>query len=126
MREGMILKQTADELELIKKYVEIPFLLDVIENDKKRLLSSSLRIRSIYVHHLDHIQDAITKELTVLKRKLQELDIKVVQQSRSPVSLTTEYTIRGYQQHMTLLWIKVKVDITLILTEYLHVDITHT
>ncbi|MGV2967272.1 hypothetical protein [Paenibacillus sp. AGC30] len=118
------MKQTSEELALVKRHVEIPFLMDTIEEDKKRISASTLKMKAAYADHLDTIQRRITIEMVELKKTLKQKDIKIIKQYRSTESLTVDYSTRGYEHKMTLLWSKVKVDITLILTEYMHVDIT--
>ncbi|KGP78104.1 MULTISPECIES: hypothetical protein [Paenibacillus] len=118
------MKQTSEELALVKRHVEIPFLMDTIEEDKKRISSSTLKMKAAYVDHLSTIQRRITVEMVDLKKTLKQNDIKIIQQYRSTESLTIDYSTRGYEHKMTLIWSKVMVDITLILTEYMHVDIT--
>ncbi|MBD8839913.1 hypothetical protein IFU39_19040 [Paenibacillus sp. CFBP 13594] len=39
------MKQSAEELELVKKYAEMPLLVDVIEEDKKRIGESSVILK---------------------------------------------------------------------------------
>ena len=58
------------------------------------------------------------------KQRLKEHHLKTIDDKRSELSLTVDYSVRGYLHKMTLLWSKVKVDVTLMLTEHMNVDIT--
>ncbi|WP_124115354.1 hypothetical protein [Paenibacillus xylanexedens] len=118
------MKQTPEELAAVKRYVELPYLLSSIEHDKKQIANSEMKMYTVYINHLDNIQSKVTAEAYKLKNYLRENDIRIIETSKSSESLKVEYSIRGYTQRMVLLWSKVKVDITLILSDYLKVDIT--
>ncbi|MDK8193111.1 hypothetical protein QP794_23775 [Paenibacillus sp. UMB7766-LJ446] len=118
------MKQSSEELALVKRVVELPYLLSALEVDKNKLLASEFKMNSVYVNYLDNIQKKIALEMYVAKRSLKSHHIKIIDESRSNISLTVDYSVRGYIHKMTLLWSKVKVDITLMLTEHMHVNIT--
>ncbi|WP_337035146.1 hypothetical protein [Paenibacillus illinoisensis] len=117
------MKQSSEELALVKRVVELPYLLSALEVDKNKLSASEFKMKSVYVNYLDNIQKKIALEMYETKRSLKSHHIKIIDESRSNISLTVDYSVRGYIHKMTLLWTKVKVDITLILTEHMHVNI---
>lgn len=118
------MRQTSEQLALVKKVVELPYLLSSLEVDKNKISSSNFKMKSVYVDYLDNTQKKISLEMYKSKLSLKKHQIKIIEESRSDLSLSVDYSIRGYQHKMTLLWSKVKVDITLMLTEYMNVDIT--
>ncbi|PYE51515.1 hypothetical protein HUB98_05820 [Paenibacillus barcinonensis] len=118
------MRQTHEELEAVKRYVELPYLMTIIENDKKKISDSDMRMKSVYTNHLDEIQGKVTVEIYKLKNYFKSNGIKIIEAAKTSDSLNVEYSIRGYTHKMVLLWSKVKVDVTLILTEYLRIDIT--
>ncbi|KGP81928.1 hypothetical protein P364_0113960 [Paenibacillus sp. MAEPY2] len=118
------MRQTSEQLALVKKVVELPYLLSCLEVDKNKISSSNFKMKSVYVDYLDNTQKKIALEMYKTKLSLKKHQIKIIEESRSDLSLSVDYSIRGYQHKMTLLWSKVKVDITLMLTEYMNVDIT--
>lgn len=118
------MRQTSEELALVKRAVELPYLLSALEFDKKNISTSNFKMKSVYVDYLDNTQKKISLEMYKLKQSLKKHQIKIIEESRSDHSLIVEYSIRGYQHKMTLLWSKVKVDITLRLTEHMNVDNT--
>lgn len=120
----MNLKQTPEELAAVKRYVELPYLLSSIEHDKKQIVNSEMKMQTVYIDHLDNIQSKVTTEIYKLKSYLRNKDIKIIESTKTSESLKVEYSIRGYHQRMILLWSKVKVDITIILSDYLKVDLT--
>ncbi|WP_340032612.1 hypothetical protein NSQ20_12170 [Paenibacillus sp. FSL K6-1122] len=118
------MKQTPEELLAVKRYVELPYLMSSIEHDKKQMANSDMKLKTVYIDHLDKIQAIVTAVTYKLKNYLKNKDIKIIDLTKTSESLKIEYSIRGYTQKMVLLWSKVKVDITLILSEYMRVDIT--
>ncbi|NUU75711.1 hypothetical protein [Paenibacillus xylanilyticus] len=118
------MRQTSEQLALVKKVVELPYLLSSLEVDKNKISSSNFKMKSVYVDYLDNTQKKIALEMYKSKLSLKKHQIKIIKESRSELSLSVDYSIREYQHKMTLLWSKVKVDITLMLTEYMNVDIT--
>ncbi|WP_149847110.1 hypothetical protein [Paenibacillus sp. 37] len=118
------MRQTSEELALVKRLVELPYLLGALEVDKQKIYASNFKMKSVYVDYLDGTQKKIALEMYKSKQILKEHHIKIIDEKRSELSLTVDYSVRGYLHKMTLLWSKVKVDVTLLLTEHMNVDIT--
>jgi len=104
--------------------VELPYLLGALEVDKHKIYASNFKMKSVYIDYLDDTQKKIAVEMYKLKQSLKQQHIKIIDEQRSQLSLTVDYSVRGYLHKMTLLWSKVKVDVTLMLTEHMSVDIT--
>ncbi|WP_339255432.1 hypothetical protein MKZ12_16095 [Paenibacillus sp. FSL R5-0713] len=118
------MRQTSEELALVKRLVELPYLLGALEVDKHKIYASNFKMKSVYIDYLDGTQKKIALEMYKSKQSLKEHHIKIIEGERSELSLTVNYSVRGYLHKMTLLWSKVKVDVTLMLTEHMSVDIT--
>ncbi|MDT9717866.1 hypothetical protein QVE09_03080 [Paenibacillus sp. ClWae2A] len=118
------MRQTSEELALVKRLVELPYLLGALEVDKHKIYASNFKMKSVYIDYLDGTQKKIALEMYKSKQRLKEHHIKIIDEKRSKLSLTVDYSVRGYIHKMTLLWSKVKVDVTLMLTEHMSVDIT--
>ncbi|MCP1184555.1 hypothetical protein [Paenibacillus sp. 1781tsa1] len=118
------MRQTSEELALVKRLVEMPYLLGALEVDKHKIYASNFKMKSVYIDYLDGTQKKIALEMYKSKQSLKEHHIKIIEEERSELSLTVNYSVRGYLHKMTLLWSKVKVDVTLMLTEHMSVDIT--
>ncbi|PJN48789.1 hypothetical protein PAEAM_56510 [Paenibacillus sp. GM1FR] len=115
------MKQSAEELELVKKYAEMPLLLDVIEEDKKRIGESSAILKRELRFYLSALQDRVTADIYELKKALKEHDIKIIEQKRTEDNLFISYSIRGYQYKMNPLMSKVRTDGMLILAQQMNV-----
>lgn len=117
------MRQTFEELSLVKRVVELPYLLGALEVDKHKIYASNFKMKSVYVDY-GRYPKKIALEMYKSKQRLKEHHIKIIDEVRSELSLTVDYSVRGYIHKMTLLWSKVKVDVTLMLTEHMNVDIT--
>ncbi|PIH59065.1 hypothetical protein [Paenibacillus sp. LK1] len=120
------MKQSAEELELVKKYAEMPLLLDVIEEDKKRIDESSVILKRELKFYLSSLQDRITADIYELKKTLRDRDIKIIEQRRTKDNLFISYSIRKYQHQMNPLMSRVRTDVLVMLADYMKIDLTKT
>ncbi|WP_411735094.1 hypothetical protein [Paenibacillus sp. M2] len=120
------MKQSAEELELVKKYAEMPLLLDVIEEDKKRISESNVILKRELSFYLSALQDRVTADIYDLKKALREHDIKIIEQKRTEDNLFISYSIRGYQHKMNPLMSRVRTDVLVMLADYMRIDLTKT
>ncbi|MFS0855245.1 hypothetical protein [Paenibacillus taichungensis] len=118
------MKQSAEELELVKKYAEMPLLLDVIEEDKKRIDESSVILKKELRFYLSALQDRVTADIYELKKALRDRDIKIIEQKRTKDNLFIAYSIRKYQHQMNPLMSRVRTDILVMLADYMKIDLT--
>lgn len=119
----MTMRQTNEELKMVKEYIELPYLLDVIEVDKKKIHNSELIIKNVMIRYLGSLQEQTNHTIYNLKQMLRKRDIKIIEQNKYDDRLVITYSCRGYQRSMTLLWSKVKVDVLLLLGDYMKLDI---
>lgn len=118
------MKQSSEELEIVKRYIEMPLLMDIIEADKKKIEEGGLRLKTELLTYLENIQDTIIRDGYETKKKLKELDIKIIKQERLKEKLYALYSVRGFEHEMNLLWSKVRTDSLMTLAAYMKVDIT--
>lgn len=119
----MTMRQTNEELKMVKEYIELPYLLDIIEVDKKKIQNSELIIKNVMIRYLGSLQEQTNRTIYNLKQMLRKRDIKIIEQNKYDDRLVITYSCRGYQHSMTLLWSKVKVDVLLLLGDYMKLDI---
>ncbi len=89
--------QTEEDLRLVKEYILLPILLDVLERDIQILKIVQLKMASIYVGALQHVQDKVMTDLAILRKRLREHGIKVFEQQRGALSVQAGYLCRGYE-----------------------------
>ncbi|ASA22642.1 hypothetical protein [Paenibacillus donghaensis] len=114
---------TGDELEFIKQYLEIPFLLDILEDNITKMKGAEFRLGDIFLFHLVKLQDKLTLELAEIRKQMRNKGMKVIDTKRTKVEIRTKYLCRGYTGSMVLLLDRVKADLSMKLCELLSIDI---
>ncbi|MNW44586.1 hypothetical protein D3C74_218240 [compost metagenome] len=61
--------ETEKDLQLVKEYILLPILWDVLEGDIKALGTVQLKMDVVYVKALRSAQDLITADVTLLRKK---------------------------------------------------------
>ncbi|MWV44861.1 hypothetical protein GRF59_14665 [Paenibacillus sp. HJL G12] len=117
------MRQTEEDLKIVKRYLELPYLLDVLELDKKKMKESSLKMSRVYSIKLEEIQDLVTKDIYEVKNEMRIKGIKIIEQTKHDDRLIADYSCRNYKHQITLLWSKVKFDTEVSLANYLGIVI---
>ncbi|CAM4418192.1 hypothetical protein U9M73_08690 [Paenibacillus phoenicis] len=115
--------ETEEDLQLVKEYILLPVLLNVLERDMKALGTVKLKMDVVYVRALRTAQDLITADLTLLRKKMRDRGIKVFEQQRTELGIEARYLCRGYQHRFSMLWSLVKAELNQYLSKYLNVDL---
>ncbi|WP_028562267.1 hypothetical protein [Paenibacillus pinihumi] len=111
---------TRQELEMIRDYIVLPLMMDVVERNKRQIQFSTNSLKALYVAAADRLMDMIQKDHVALKKKLKEREIKVWESEQSsPTSLRHEYKCRGYHEHFHLLHEVAKTQISVQLGQYI-------
>lgn len=116
--------QTTDEPSLVKMYVLLPILLDVLERDIAILTMVGLKLPAVYITCLQSVQDEITVELTQLRQQMRQRGIKIYEEKRTKLALEVRYLCRGYHHHFSMLWTVVKPEIERKLSGFMQVDLS--
>lgn len=116
--------QTEKDLTLVKEYILLPIILDVLERDVKVLETAQLKMSVIYVKTLRCIQDKVIADLVLLRKRLRECGIKIYEQHRTQSGIEAEYLCRGYHHTFSMLWGLVKAELEKRLSVYLDIDLT--
>lgn len=117
------MKQTPEELKLIKLYLELPVVADVIESDKKKIANSNIIMKEELLKHFNQIQDNIIKETYITKQELKLEGIRIIEETKTDSHIEALYRFNGYQHKITLLWSKARADVMLILAEQMNVKV---
>ncbi|WP_163857959.1 hypothetical protein [Paenibacillus elgii] len=115
--------ETEEDLQLVKEFILLPLLLDVLERDISALETTPLKMFIIYTKKLRHIQDQITADLVPIRTKLRERGIKIYEQKRTKMRIEACYLCRGYHRHFSMLWGLVKAELHVKLSMYLDIDV---
>ncbi|RXZ77006.1 hypothetical protein EBB07_32450 [Paenibacillaceae bacterium] len=114
--------ETEEDLQLVKEYMLLPVLLDVLERDIRILGAAGLRMDAIYEQVLRRAQDRIIADVALFRKHLRERGIKVYVQQRTKLSLDARYLCRGYHHNFSMLWSLVKAELDRKLSLYLRID----
>jgi len=119
---------TEEEALLVKRYIVLPLMLDVLERDIKVLETAAVRLKMmvVYVSMLRRLQDRITADLMWLRKKMRERGLKVYEQERTKLGVEARYLCRGYHYHFSMLWGLVRAEIEQRLNIYVGQDGEHS
>lgn len=106
-----MMSETEDELLLVKKFIELPFLLSVIEHDRKKILNSNIKFKEVYSGHLVGVQSRILHDLKELKIKMKRQMVYVIQKEEHLDRYIIKYKNNGYIHYMELARSKIKYDL---------------
>lgn len=110
-----------EEIELVKKVIILPILLNFLEQDIDVMQKKELHMWLLYNAQLKSIENEIKRELKELKRQMRRRGIKILSQHESN-GLFTQFLCRGYEHEMSLLHDFIQAQITIILNHYLKVE----
>ena len=103
--------QTEEDLLLVKEFIILPLLLDVIQRDITIIKSVKLKFPNLFIECLNRIQDSIIRQLFEVRAELKKRGIKVYSSERTKEYIQTSYRCRGYEHTITLMWELVRVAI---------------
>lgn len=116
--------ESEKELAMVKTFVLLPIILDVLQRDMDRMQrETQLKMIKVYVRLLKQIQDQALRELQDLRRAFRQRGIKVYRQRRTAYGLEADYLCRGYHYHLALLWGQVKAELEVRLSEYMRIQL---
>lgn len=108
----------------VKTYLELPYVLRIVEMYIRKLESSNMRLSSVFILYLKKLQSEVFTEINETKRIMRNRGIKIIEENETENSLVARYKCRGYEHSISLLWGKVKSDTEVKLAELMDVDIT--
>lgn len=109
---------------MIKQYVLLPLLLDVLERDQRALASASLKLPQVYKGLIRLLQNAVAADLARVRQGMREHGLKVFEERRTNLGIEARYLCRGYTYEFSMLWGLVKAELISRLCAYLGIDVT--
>jgi hypothetical protein len=104
--------ETETEIDLIKRHVLLPILLDMLHRDLGKMKELSTGIIFGYVaYDLNQIEQLVLDEVQRTKKKMQDRYIKVLSIETSPPGIDISYKIGGYTHQYLMLRSLVKAEI---------------
>ncbi|WP_314585997.1 hypothetical protein [Paenibacillus terrigena] len=115
--------QTEVDFTLVKQYILLPIVLDVLERDMQTLGMAPLKMPTIYVRNLQQVQRQVHEDLVRIRKQLRAHGLKVYEEKRTKSGVEVLYVCRGYHHTFSMLWSLIKAEIERYLSEYMNVDL---
>ncbi|MGG4344896.1 hypothetical protein [Paenibacillus lautus] len=112
-----------DESKLVKDYILLPLLLDVVENDRGILSAAALKMPAITNALIDRLQKAALADLAQVRKNMRERELKVYEDRKTRLGVEIEFLCRGYHHNLSMLWGLVESEIKQRSYTYLGLDI---
>ncbi|MEN1990259.1 hypothetical protein [Paenibacillus hubeiensis] len=112
-----------DDHQLVKKYLELPVILDVLELNIKKMKAANLTLAPVFLLYFTSLQESLFHEMNDCKHQMRKRGIKILSNIRNEDRVTATYLCRGYQQDIMLLGGKIKADAEEKLAEMMGLDI---
>lgn len=104
---------TKEEIEAIRDSILLPFMLDMVEADLRKLQHDRQPLRLLFIAANEALSNDIFKELVDVKKFLKEREIKVIELGRYNDELRYQFWIRGYEDKITLLRYMAKSELSI-------------
>lgn len=112
-----------DESKLVKDFILLPLLLDVLENDRGILSVAVLKMPVISNTIIDRLQKAALADLAQVRKNMRERGLKVYEDRKTRLGVEVEFLCRGYHHKLSMLWGLVESEIEQRSYTYLGLDI---
>ncbi|GAA0836699.1 hypothetical protein ABER99_21465 [Paenibacillus glucanolyticus] len=100
-----------NETKLVKDYILLPLLLDVLEKDRSLLSRSDLKTVDLTNVMIDRLQKAALTDLTKARIKMRETGLKVYENKKTSIGVEVEFVCRGYRHKISMLWGLIEAEI---------------
>ncbi|OMF76639.1 hypothetical protein [Paenibacillus glucanolyticus] len=117
------MRLTEEDLVLVKNYLKLPVVMDVLQNNMDKIESSDLKMQALFAAHLSSLSDKVNRELYDVRQEMRKRGLKVYEERRSEKGISAKYLCRGYNHEMNLLWGLVKSETETKIADLLGVDI---
>ncbi|KZS45678.1 hypothetical protein AWU65_07015 [Paenibacillus glucanolyticus] len=112
-----------DESKLVKDYILLPLLLDVLEKDRGILSAAALKMPVITNTIIERLQKAVLADLSQVRRDMRQRGLKVYEERKTRLGVEVEFLCRGYHHKLSMLWGLVESEIEQRSYTYLALDI---
>lgn len=112
---------TKEELELIREYVLLPIMLDVIQSNTDKVKYSTMAMKELYLLSNEKLMDRVHDDLAKVRKEMRRIGIKVEETDREHAALHYTFWLRGYQDKFSLIRAVVKAEVSVRLAKYIDV-----
>lgn len=89
-----------NEFLLVKEAILFPFILDVLELDIAKMMSSTMKMKEIYARILRKAQNDATKAYYEIKKRMRISGIKILEEKREKDRSITYYLCQGTSMNL--------------------------
>lgn len=110
---------TTEELEIIRQYVLLPIMMTIVENNCKTIETSQYPLKKLYVVASQVLINRIHDDLTLIRKKLRERNIKVFEEEKVDSAIHYRYVCRGYEDKFAMMRDLVRAEISIGISSYI-------
>ncbi|WP_145142364.1 hypothetical protein [Paenibacillus sp. Y412MC10] len=93
---------TAEDMELISAFIELPIVLSIIESNIAKV-NEGFRMHEVFRANLVNLQSEITNDLRDVRAGMRRRGIKIVEEIRKGDRVGVQYLCRGYLRDFQIL-----------------------
>ncbi|CAH1205539.1 hypothetical protein PAECIP111893_02367 [Paenibacillus plantiphilus] len=110
---------TREEIEAIRNSILLPFMLDMLEAELRKLQHDRQPLRNLFVEANESLSRDIFNELVTVRKYLKEHDIKVVEGDRVGEEMHYKFWCRGYEDEFMLMRFLAKSELSIRFGRYI-------
>jgi hypothetical protein len=104
--------ETDEDLQLVKGYVLLPVLLDMLNRDINKLqVFADGVIFNHVIFYLREVEELIFTEIPSLKKRLKQRGIQIISVDTHAAGIDVQYKVRGYLHKFSMLRSLVKAEL---------------
>jgi len=109
---------TIEELEMIRDFIMLPYMLDMCQKSMDDLRYSSNLFKEQFTRVVQLIMNAITRDLAQIRREFNKRQIKVWEDGSIDGIIYNNYTCRGYESRFGIVRETLRSEISVRLAKY--------
>ncbi|WP_100012299.1 hypothetical protein [Lentibacillus sediminis] len=114
-----IVRPSKEEYKLLHDYIVLPYVLAVLERDKKHLQGVSFKFPHLYEYWLNQKMETVTKDLANTRRAMRRIGMYVYQEDQTDKGLELKYKYHKYHYNMGWLYSILRANVEKKMKEYL-------
>jgi hypothetical protein len=109
---------TAQDVEVIRDYILLPYMMTMIERSRLEIVNSTNPMRDLMSRLLNAMLDIINADLRQIKITMSKSNIKVWDDEHAGAVLYYRYRCRGYEDRFGMVREVMRAEISVRLTKY--------
>ncbi|WNQ09343.1 hypothetical protein MJA45_17095 [Paenibacillus aurantius] len=108
---------------LIKEFILLPILLTVLERNRIKIESSTMKLKAAYLEMLDKVMKTVHTDLTAVRRQLRRRGVQVYLETKDEEGIRHLYVYQGYSDRVFLRWVFVEAELRIRFAAYFGYEI---